>query len=130
MARRRPDRRGVVGGESGFTLVEVMISLTLVLVTSLSMAFTFTSTSSASRSSDRAILVQQNLLDTIQVLDDQPFDQLLSWNNVTRDYGDHSVTVSVNLAAVGLLMLEFTAQNDLTGDVEARLATYRARAAE
>jgi hypothetical protein len=107
-----------------------MISLTLVLVASLSMAFTFTSTSSASRSSDRAILVQQNLLDTIQVLDDQPFGQLLSWNNVTRDYGDHSVTVTVNLAAVGLLVLEFTARNDLTGEVEARVATYRARAAE
>lgn len=114
------------GGEAGFTLVEVVVSLALVLLTSLSMVYTFTSAGSASHSADRAVAVQLSLEDTVQVLDDQPFEQLLTWNAVERDYGDHTVTIAANLAQVGLVMVELTATDDRTGTVLGRLASYRA----
>ena len=112
-------------GQAGFSLVEVMFATAFIVISSVSVIYAYTSTSLASKMADRSVASQDSLQAVGESLQDIPYDQLLAWNGIIVDRGDHSVNVFANQVGVGLIMLEFVVTDDQTNTVLDRLATYR-----
>ena len=123
--RRGPLEASRRRAAAGFTLFELVVAVTILVLTSLSLAYAFSSSQLASERTDRAVAVRTSLETVYENLSDVAYDQLLLWNGVRVDRGDHSVTVSAALVQVGLVVVELTVTDDRTGAVLARLATYR-----
>jgi prepilin-type N-terminal cleavage/methylation domain-containing protein len=129
----REERKPCVGTRSaprgqhraGFTLLELLIAVSVLMLTSLSLAYAFSSSQLASERTDRAVVVHTSLRTVYEDLADVPYGQVLSWNGVQVNRGDHNVTVSANQVQVGLIVVEFAVTDARTGAVLARLATYR-----
>jgi len=122
VGRRRGRRRS-----QGIALVEILIAVGVLVMTSLMLAYAFTSAGLSSKMTDRAVVAQASLASVVESVADVPYDQLLSWNGIASDRGDHTVTINANLAQVGLIVVEVTVRDDRTQAVLARLATYRAQ---
>lgn len=110
---------------SGMTLLELMVAASILAIVSLSLVHAFSTTTSASVQSDRSMQVQSSLQSTYETVADVSYDQLLSWNGVVAKHGDHVVSFSTHLVKVGLVQIELTASDARTGDVLARLASFR-----
>ena len=125
--RRRSGRAcGDRRGEQGISLIEVLIAATLLLLTSMSMAFAFGSTGLASRTSDRELATLESLESTLEILRDQPYSQLPTWNGNQIQRGDHVVTIAANVVDVGLILVELVVTDSKTGSILSRISTYRA----
>jgi hypothetical protein len=111
---------------AGVTFVEVMLATAILLLTSLSLAFAFSSTSLASRNSERAVAARASLESVAASVANVPFPQLLSWNGVKVDRGDHTIEITTSLSQVGLIAVELRAVDDRTGVELSRIATFRA----
>jgi hypothetical protein len=120
--RSTRSRRGI----GGTTLLEVVIATAILLLTSLSLAYAFTSTEITTRSADRATNFRASLQAVAESVADVDYADLLSWNGVTVDRGDHSVVVATALVQVGLISVEVRVVDDDTGTVVGRLASLRA----
>ncbi len=115
----------VRGRQRGSTLIESLIAASVLAVTSLAVVNGFTTTALSSLQSDRSLHVQGSLQAAYESLRDVAYDQLLSWNGVVAQHGDHVVAFSTHLVKVGLVQIELTASDARTGDVLARLASFR-----
>jgi hypothetical protein len=102
-----------------------MIAVCVLTLSSLALAHAFSASTMASRDSDRTVAVQSSLQTTYENLADVPYDQLLAWNGIVVQRGDHVVTVAANLVQVGLIEVELTATDARSGAALGRLATYR-----
>lgn len=115
--------------QAGSTLIETVVAACLLMMTSLSLVYSYSSTGLANRLSERDLAVQVSIETVAESLLDVNYRDLLSWNGIAVDRGDHTVTVAANNSAVGLIVLELVATDDATGTVVGRMATYRAEAA-
>jgi hypothetical protein len=123
--------RGAAGSaprrrRAGITLVEVLLATAILLLTSLSLAYAFSSTSILSRGSERSVAAGASLENVRESLAEVPYAELLSWNGVQVDRGDHAVVVTTSVVQIGLILVEIRAVDERTGVELGRLATYRA----
>ncbi len=119
MSRRRRCR------QAGLSLVELMVAIAVLAVTALILTGSWTMASRASHASDQSLAVEAALQATYDSVADVAFVELLSWDGVTVDRGDHTIAVLATLVAVGVVQLEFTATERSTGAIVGRLATLR-----
>jgi Tfp pilus assembly protein PilV len=110
---------------AGFTMLEVMIAASFLMMTSLSLALSYSSTGLASRQSDRSVTVQSSLESTMETLGDVNYSQLLSWNGISMNRGDHVITVGTNQVGLGLILVELVVTDQNSGALIGRLATFR-----
>ncbi len=120
--RKRKQRERASGGLS---LVELLVAVAVLAVTSLALMQSFSTVSLSSYASDRAVNVQSSLQTTYESIGDVAYEELLSWNGVVVNRADHRVTVTSNLVQPGLIQLDLTVTDTRSGDVLARLETYR-----
>ena len=109
----------------GLTLLEVVVATAVLAVVSLAVVNGFSATAISSIDSDRALKVQGSLQACYESLHDIPYAQVLSWNGVVSDRGDHRVVLSAHLVQKGLVQVEFTALDKRNGRILARMATLR-----
>jgi hypothetical protein len=111
--------------EQGSTLIEMVVSACLLMMTSLSLVYTYSSTGLVNHASQRDVAIQESMENLAETLVDVPYSDLLSWNGISVDRGDHRVTIAANQIEVGLIVVEYVATDDHTGTVLHRVATYR-----
>lgn len=111
--------------QRGSTLIETMIALAVLALSALSLTSSWSMSTRAARGSDQSLAAQAALLAVYESVADVAWDQLLAWDQVTVDRGDHRVLVQANVVAVGVIQLDFTVTERATGTVVARIDTLR-----
>lgn len=103
-----------------------MVAAAILLLASLGLVHAFTTAGLASRRSDHDESARRSLESVADSICTLPWSQLLSHDGERRDFGDHSVVVSALAATPRLILVECAAVDDVTQEVLARVATWRA----
>lgn len=123
MTPDRPIRS--VRAQGGFALVELMITAMVVMMGCAALVLSTSSTGLATLKAEQAAVTRNSLEWLLESLADVEYDDLLSWNGVSFDRGDHTARVVAVPVSLGLIRLELTVTDDRTGATLGRLATLR-----
>ncbi len=118
-------KRATRSRRSGFALVELMVTSIVLMTGCVALVLSTSTTGLATFKAEQASVTKNTLDWLLESLADVEFDDLLSWNGVSFDRGDHTARVNATTVSLGLISLEMTVTDDRTGSVLGRIATLR-----
>ncbi|MBL8843502.1 MAG: hypothetical protein JNL90_18420 [Planctomycetes bacterium] len=121
----RSDRPHERRRRGGFALVELMVTSLVLMTGCVALVLSTSSTSLATYKAAQSTVAQNSLAWVEESLADVEYADLLSWNGVALDRGDHTARIAAQLVAPGLIGLEVTVADDRTGALLCRIATLR-----
>jgi hypothetical protein len=110
-------------------LHSVGIAAAILLLTSLSLAGVLRSTGREDETADRDADARASLRAVAERVTTADYADLLGWNGLTLDRGDHTVVVAAAPICDGLIAVEVRVVDDLTGAVLGRRSARRASGA-